>query len=277
MEPAQSTTGLTLSAIRTYPLKGATATTAPAAEVTRRGLAGDRRWMLVDASGRFVSQRSHPRLATVTAGLVPGGLALAAPGHDPLVCPRPDGKRRLAVGIWNDTVDAALAAEEASKWLGTVLDLECRLVFQDRPDSRPIAGPKGRPGDAVSFADGSPVLLCGEAALTHLNSRLEDPLTMDRFRPNLVFTGAPPHAEDHWRRLRIGPVVFRNTGPCPRCTVTTVDQATGERGAEPLATLAGYRQQPGGVMFGVNLVPEAEGTLQVGDPLVILDAIPPPA
>jgi hypothetical protein len=271
MDHAQSTTGLTLSAIRTYPLKGASAVGTDRAAVTPRGLAGDRGWMVVDGSGRFVSQRTRPRLATVTAGLVSGGLALAAPGRDPLVCPVPDGRRRLAVEIWDDTVDAALADAGAARWLSAVLGLECRLVRQDRPDSRPLAGPRGRPGDAVSFADGSPVLLCGEAALADLNARLTDPVPMDRFRPNLVFAGGAPHAEDRWRRIRIGPVVFRNAGPCPRCTVTTVDQARGEPGSEPLATLATYRRRPGGVMFGVNLVPESLGTLRTGDRIEILD------
>jgi uncharacterized protein YcbX len=226
--------------------------------------------MIVDTAGVFVSQRSHPTLATVAAHLVDAGLELSAPGRRPLTVPEPEGGRRLAAGIWKDTVDAALAGDEAARWLSAVLGLDCRLVFQDRPDSRPIAAPRGRDGDVVSFADGSPVLLCGEAALADLNARLDTPLPMDRFRPNLVFAGGEPFAEDGWSRLRIGEAVFRNTGPCPRCTVTTVDQATAERGAEPLRTLATYRQFAGGVMFGVNLVPEETGVVRVGDTVEIL-------
>jgi hypothetical protein len=115
------------------------------------------------------------------------------------------------------------------------------------------------------------VLLCSEASLADLNRRLTDPVPMDRFRPNLVVNGGPPFAEDHWQRLAIGSVVFRNAGPCARCTVTTVDQDTGHRGTEPLRTLATYRQEKRGVMFGVNLVPEGPGQLAAGDPVEILD------
>jgi len=268
MAPDQSTTGGVLSAIRTYPLKGGRAVALDAVPVTPRGLAGDRHWMVVDAGGRFLSQRGHPRLATVEAAATPAGLRLAAPGRPPVTCAVPDGAARLPAGIWKDTVDAALADGAAGRWLTDLLGVECRLVYQDRPDSRPLA--KGPDGAVVSFADGSPVLLCGEGSLADLNGRLPAPVPMDRFRPNLVVAGAPPFAEDGWKRLAVGGVVFLNRGPCPRCRVTTVDQATGAQQEEPLRTLATFRSRDGGVMFGVNLVPEGTGRIRVGDPVRVL-------
>lgn len=271
MDTSESNTNMVLGAIYLYPLKGARGLAADHAAVTARGLAGDRLWMIVEGNGRFVSQRSHPALALLEVHHGPEGLDLAHPGRETLRCPEPDGSRRLEAAIWKDTVDAADAGDEAAAWLTELLGGPCRLVYQDDARSRPLPAPRGREGDVVSFADGSPVLLCGEAALADLNGRLDAPLPLDRFRPNLVFRGGPPFAEDGFGRLSIGEVVFRNTGPCPRCTVTTVDQATGLRGKEPLRTLATYRKREGGVMFGVNLVPENTGRVAVGDPLVLLD------
>lgn len=262
---------MTLTAIGLYPLKGARGGAVQDAAVTPRGLAGDRLWMIVDAQGKFVSQRSHPELALLETAGRQDSLELSLPGRPTLACPVPDGARRLDVGIWADTVDAADAGDEAAAWVSDVIGMPCRLVYQDDPMSRPIPSPKGREGDVVSFADGSPVLLCGEAALADLNARLDAPLPMDRFRPNLVFDGGAPFAEDGFGRLSVGEVIFRNTGPCARCTVTTVDQTTGDRGKEPLRTLATYRQQAEGVMFGVNLVPENSGCVRVGEALKILD------
>ena len=172
---------MTLTAIGLYPLKGARGTAAPETAVTPRGLSNDRLWMIVDGDGRFVSQRSHPALALLEARIRAEGLQLGYPGHQSLHCPRPDGARRLQVGIWSDTVDAADAGDEAAVWLAGVLGHPARLVYQDDPASRPIPSPKGREGDVVSFADGSPILLCGEAALADLNTRLDAPVPMDRF------------------------------------------------------------------------------------------------
>jgi len=271
MEHTHSNTTFSVTAISLYPLKGAGAVGVDRAEVTSRGLRGDRCWMVVDSDGRFLSQRSHPALAVVGSALLPDGLVLAAPDRAPVTCRVPDPSDRCQVEIWRDTVEAAAGPAEASAWLSDLLGLPCRLVYQDRPDSRSITSSRGRPGETVSFADGFPVLLCSESSLADLNGRLSQPVSMDRFRPNLVVTGSDPFAEDRWRRLVIGSVTFRNAGPCPRCSVTTVDQTTGQKETEPLRTLATYRQETGGVMFGVNLVPEITGMVAEGDPVRILE------
>lgn len=259
-----------VSAIHIYPLKGARGVELEAAHAGRRGFDGDRRWMVVDARGGFLSQRSHPRLALLRATVAGGESAplwLEAPGLSPLEVPAPCGLA-APVRIWNDTVAARDAGDEAAAWLSAFLGEPARLAHMADDVVRPLTA---APGGQVSFADAYPYLLLSAGSLADLNRRLAAPLPMDRFRPNLVVDGCTPFAEDGWRRLRAGRVVFRIAAPCARCTVTTVDQATGERGAEPLRTLATYRQRDGKIWFGQNLIAENEGPVRRGDPVEVID------
>ena len=239
--------------------------------VDARGLAGDRRFMLVDANGLFLSQRTHPRMAMLGVGVVPGELRVTAPDMPELTVPArlTDGPS-LQVRVWDDVVSAIAAPATMSEWFGRFLGVRCSLVFMPDSAERRVKASHG--GAAVSFADAFPFLLVSRASLAELNTRLAVPLSMDRFRPNLVVGGCPAYAEDSWRSLSIGPVRFRVAKPCARCSITTVDQATGERGAEPLATLATYRREGGKVLFGQNLVHETLGLLRVGN---VVDVEPP--
>ena len=269
---------VSLTAIHIYPVKGCRGTSPDAALAQARGFAGDRRWMIVDAGGRFVSQRSRPSLALITPDLRPDRLELAAPGRPSLVVPLGDGggPRGGAIAahevvVWADTVAALDAGDEAAAWLRAAVGEPARLVFMPEGARRPVDPAFGAPGDHVSFADGYPYLLASTASLDDLNARLAVPLPMERFRPNLVVAGCAPFAEDGWRRVRIGPVVFRLVKPCTRCTVTTIDQATGVSGGpEPLRTLAGYRTWQGGVRFGMNLVAEGQGEVRTGDAVTVI-------
>ena len=237
-----------------------------------KGLRHDRRWVIVDNEGKFISQRTHPRMALISGFFDGHSLALTAPGQDPLELEVPEGKSRIAVAVWRDQVDAASADPEADRWLSHYLDHPCRLAFMDDACSRPISSPGGLPGETVSFADGYPCLLISNASLADLNGRLADPLPMDRFRPNLVVDGCEAFAEDRWRKMAVGKTVFRFAGRCPRCSVTTVNQASGQRHSEePLRTLATYRQRESGVVFGVNLVPEKTGLIALGDQVTVLE------
>jgi len=268
-----------VATLHLYPVKGCRGTSPAAALTQARGFAGDRRWMIVDADGRFISQRTRPPLALVIPDLRPGLLELAAPGHPPLLVPLNDdgGPRAGAaavrdVVIWNDTVAAVDAGDEAAAWLSGAVGESARLVHMPDGARRAVNERYGAPGDHVSFADAYPYMLISTASLDDLNARLPRPLPMNRFRPNLVVTGCAPYAEDGWRRVRIGPVVFRVVKPCIRCTVTTVDQATGTPdGPEPLRTLAGYRNADGGVRFGMNLIAEGEGLVRAGEEVELLD------
>lgn len=270
---------LSLTNLYIYPVKGCRGTSPGAALAQARGFAGDRRWMIVDDAGHFVSQRTRPSLALIAPNLLPGSLELTAPDRPPLVVPLgddggPRGRAAAAceVVVWDDTVAAVDAGEEAAAWLRGTVGESARLVFMPTDTRRAVDDRYGAPGDQVSFADAYPYLLISTASLGDLNARLAKPLPMDRFRPNLVVAGSAPYAEDGWRRIRIGPVVFRLVKPCTRCAVTTVDQMTGTPdGPEPLRTLAGYRNGQGGVRFGMNLIAEGDGEVRVGDEVAVLD------
>ena len=261
---------LRLSAIHLYPVKGIRGVTVAGAHVAAAGLQGDRRWVIVDDGGQFISQRSHPGLALITGAFDGRALTLAATGRPTLPVPVPDGKTRLDVTVWRDTVSAA-AAPEADRWLADVLGQQVHLAYMDESCVRPVSSDSGRSGDTVSFADGYPLLVISRASLDDLNARLEHPVPMDRFRPNLVIDGCPAFAEDRWTRFRIGTATFRHAGLCARCSVTTVDQRTGRRNSpEPLRTLATYRREGDGVVFGVNLIPETCGEISTGDAVSII-------
>lgn len=265
-----------LANINLYPVKALGPVRLAAADVTGLGLDGDRRWLLCGPDGRFISQRSDPRLALVRVSPAAGGWLLEAPGRPNLLLPaRAVGPRR-AVTVWRDDLSAVAGPAAAEAWFTDLLGRPCHLAYMDEACRRPVEplpGPEASTaGHRVSFADGFPCLVISTASLELLNRRLAQPVTMDRFRPNLVVTGCEPHQEDAWTRFRIGGAVFQGVKPCSRCAVTTIDPGTAETSPrqEPLRTLATYRTRPGGVMFGMNLVVVEEGTVRVGDAVELL-------
>jgi hypothetical protein len=169
------------------------------------------------------------------------------------------------VKVWRDVCDAVPLGEEVNRWFSDVLELPCQLVYMDESTFRPVNPSFAANNEQVSFADGFPFLLISEASLQDLNQRLDEPIPMNRFRPNLVVSGCEAFAEDNWREIRIGAISFRVVKPCSRCSITTVEQTTGIRGKEPLLTLAQYRRRNGEIFFGQNLIPGEIGMLQIGD------------
>jgi uncharacterized protein YcbX len=278
-----------LSDIYRYPVKSCRGHRVADAVVEPWGLAGDRRWMLVDALGETVTARKVPRSLLVEPEPVDSGLLVRAPGADPLAVSAPTAGAPRRVTVHGNPLPALEAAEQASDWFSAVLDMPVTLVYLADPTRRRPKADYSQPADRVSFADGFPLLLVTEESLAELNrlmlahpQRRHRPLPMTRFRPSVVVRGAPPWAEDRWRRVRIGEGVFRAVKGCDRCVLTTIDPDTAERGREPLRTLAAHRRWAGKVWFGVNLIPDTPGaTIQVGDPVEILEAgatsIPPPA
>jgi uncharacterized protein YcbX len=261
---------LRLTALNIYPIKSTKGIALAESEVDGFGLRYDRRWMVVDESGDFLSQRSHPRLALVVPSISDGVLQIDAPGMPTLRTPlHPGDTVATSVTVWDDTCPATWVGDHAAEWFSDFLGCACTLVHMADQVVRP-ADPAFAPlGVRVSFADGFPFLLISEESLADLNRRLADPLPMNRFRPNLVVAGGEPYAEDGWGRIEIGDMRLQVVKPCARCLVTTTDQATGERGKEPLRTLATYRKVGGEVMFGQNVVHENNGRLRVGDSVTI--------
>ena len=274
---------LRLTDVWRYPVKSCRGQRLEEAVVERWGLAGDRRWMVVDGAGRFVTGREHPRLVLVTPALAgDNAIRLSAPGLPDLTVPVPGaGTAPLTrVRVWSSELDAAVATPAAAEWLSKVTEMDVRLVYLDDPTRRATNPDYSQDGDMVSFADGYPLLLVTEESLARVNEWIADgrhaaegPLPMSRFRPNVVVAGNAAFAEDGWRLVRIGDVTFRVAKQCGRCVFTTVDPGTAARGKEPLATLARHRRWDGNVWFGVNLIPDAPrdgGVIRVGDPVTIV-------
>ncbi|MEV1292229.1 MOSC N-terminal beta barrel domain-containing protein [Pseudonocardia sp. NPDC049635] len=253
-----------LTGLVRYPVKSCRGTVEQRLLVERAGLAGDRRWMVVDTDGVMVTGRKHPRLVLAEPRPVDGGLELTGPGLPVLRVPEPDPARgTVPVRVHRAETAGVPAGPGPDEWFSRLLDTEVRLVHLDDPDRRRPDPEFSRPQDRVSYADGFPLLLTAQDSLDALNELVADgphaaegPLSMIRFRPNVVVSGAAPWAEDDWRRITIGDAAFRVVKPCARCVFTTVDPVTAAKGREPMATLARHRRVGTGVLFGMNLIPD---------------------
>lgn len=251
-----------------HPVKSMRGNAVASSVVEPLGLAGDRRWMVTDEGGRFLTGRQLPALSRCVATQTDEGLTLAL-GDDEIAVARPEGEG-VEVVVWQDRCHARDAGDAVAAWLERHFGRPLRLVWQDDPRSRPIAEKRRiSPSDVVSFADGYPLLATTTGSLAELNERLDAPVTSRNFRPNVVIECDHPYAEDEWHTIEIGEVAFRAASACSRCIFTTVDPDTGtKRGdGEPLATLGRYRRDPDTrkILFGINLVPLDAGTIRVGD------------
>jgi uncharacterized protein YcbX len=263
---------ITVSALIYYPIKACRGTEVDSGCVERMGLEHDRRMMVVTPQGKFLTQREYPGLALVTPTLSNGLLELSAPDYDSIRLGIQTSGTPWPVDIWKSKgVHAVDQGEEAADWFSDWLGASVRLVhFADgyrRLVSKQYAV---NTDDHTGFADGYPILLTSEEGLEDLNSRLESPVPMNRFRPNLVVKGCEPFAEDSWNRIRIGDVELAVVKPCARCEVTTIDKETLARSKEPLKTLGKYRKQKLGAIFGQNVIPLNEGRIKLGMNVEIL-------
>ncbi len=261
-----------LASIHLYPLKGAAGLEVAEWEVDAFGLRHDRRFMLVDPEGRFVTQREEPRLALVRPRIEGDRLLLALPGQaERALALEPRAGEELAVSVWSAELRALAPAPGLDAWLSAFLGRALRLVYMPEASFRRVDARYVSERRRTSFTDGFPFLVIGQASLDELNRRLAAPLPMNRFRPNLVIQGAAPFAEDGWAQIRIGALDFALVKPCSRCVVTTTDQARGERdGAEPLRTLARFRRRGDAVLFGQNAQHAGPGRLRAGDAVEVV-------
>jgi uncharacterized protein YcbX len=256
----------TVTRLALYPVKSLGGFEVESYEVDDLGPRLDRRWMVLDGEGDFLTQRWRPRMALIRAALEDGGrsVRLSAPGMPSVSAPQGGGATRPA-RVWNDRAEAEGCGRDADRWLSEFLGESCSLVFMPERTVRKIGRRAAESLGRVSFADAYPFLLLSEASLEDLNGRLADALPVNRFRPNIVVGGVAPFAEDGWDRLTVGALPLVVAKRCVRCVLTTIDQETGAAGQEPLRTLATYRRADGGVVFGVNLAHQATGRIAVGD------------
>ncbi len=274
--------GPVVSDLYIYPIKACGGIRVIGAAVGKAGFVDDRRWMIVDERGQFVTQRTLPQLCLVKVSIVDFSYRVTVEGQDSFFIPRrPASGRPTSVQVWKDTVEA-WEHEEFSAFLSDTLGGRYKGVFVPDHALRQVNPARAQEGDRVGFADGYPFLMLSRESLGELNRRLadqgEEALDVRRFRPNIVVTGCVhPHQEDEHRTLRIGQLGFRMPKACDRCVVTTVNPDTAEKGREPLRTLASYRRWDNAVWFGVNLIHDGEGSLRVGDAVEFLDRVPPRA
>lgn len=259
---------LSLAAIHLYPIKSCGGVEVSSWRLDALGLEHDRRWMLVDEAGKAVTQREWPRLSLTRTFIEGTNIQVTAPGHSPLEVPlTPSDGARAPLALWDWRGTGLAGSTEGDGWFSALLGTAVRLVFCPPGEGQEVNPRYAPEATRAAFTDGFPLLVIAAASLDELNRRLPTPVTMRHFRPNLTLAGAEPFAEDNLGRFRVGAVPMTAVKGCDRCTMTTIDPETGDKGAEPLRTLATFRKWDGKVWFGQNVVHRGTGTLTLGDPV----------
>jgi len=262
-----------LSEIWIYPVKSLGGIRLKKSQIEQRGLQYDRRWMLVDENGTFLTQRTNPAMALLGMIQHKDGFLMfhKTKIEDSALLPfEPVSGQHINVKIWKDHIQALTVCDSLDAWLSAQLGKIARIVYMPESTHR-IMNPDDSPVPAlVSFADDFPFLLISQASLDDLNSRLDEPVKMERFRPNFVVSQTAPFAEDHWENIKLGAASFLVSKPCERCVLINVNQDSAIKGTEPLKTLATYRRSDKKIMFGQNLTGPSDGIVNEGDPVSIL-------
>ena len=262
-----------LSEIWIYPVKSLGGIRLTESQVKEKGLQYDRRWMIVDEKGKFLTQRVNSKMALLDVSFHTEGLVLSHRNdteNQVLVPFEPVSNQAIQVKVWKDVVTARTICDQADQWLTEQLGKNVRIVEMYEESRRLMDPDYADPGTLVSFADDFPFLLISQASLDDLNSKLVDDVEMKRFRPNFVVSGTEPFAEDFWKKIVINDISFTIAKPCERCVLTTIDPATGTKGLEPLKTLATYRKVNNQILFGQNLVSSQTGMLREGDEVIVV-------
>jgi uncharacterized protein YcbX len=260
-----------ISGLYIYPVKSLAGIAMSEVSLCSTGFTHDRRWMLVDAQNRFISQREDHRLCLFTAHFAHEGFIIRY-GNDELMIPfEISESESISVTVWDDVVEALMAEPAVNDWFSTRLASETKLVYMPDQSKRAVEEKYSiSNNDIVSFADGYPVLTIGEASLALLQSKTDEDIPMNRFRPNLVFTGGNAHDEDNWKQFAINGQLYYGVKPCARCVITTINQQTGTANAEPLKTLATYRNDGNKIFFGQNVISPVSGSIKLGDVITVI-------
>lgn len=261
-----------LTRLYIYPVKSLGGISLTNSEVEDRGLKYDRRWMLVDEEGKFLTQRKFPEMVHFKLKLVKDGFQVFHKvTNDAVIIPfETQSNAKINVDIWNDEVEAIIVSETLSSWFTDKLNFNCELVFMPDDTIRKVENKPWVKDEIVSFADGYPFLIISEESLDDLSSKLGKKLKMDRFRPNFVISGSKPFEEDEWVEFKIGSLTFKGVKPCARCVVTTIDQETGEKDFLVLEELGKYRKIDNKIMFGQNLLQLSNGSLSLYDKIEVI-------
>lgn len=264
-----------IHSLHIYPVKSLAGHSVSSAELAQRGFINDRRWMLIDESGRFISQRTNPELCRWQASVDGEDLVLKHLDTDKEVTIKSAKNERgelLDVQVWNDTFKARLVGSIEPQVLFQYLGIACRLVYLSKDSHRALDENYAKAGEEVSFADGYPYLIANTASLKDLSDRYGHTLSMERFRPNIVVAGNLPYEEDNWQQVQIGTADFRLPKPCSRCNMVTIDPQTQKKDPAVFQTLAAYRMEARKVRFGMNACWEGKeaATLHVGDKVNVL-------
>jgi len=264
---------IVVSALYFYPLKSCGGIALEVAEISQRGIRGDRALMVVDLAGRFITQREQPHMARIQPAIrEDGAIIVTAPNMPEIPIIVDNTGKCYDVEIWSDTCIGVDQGDAIAAWFSTFLGMACRVVYMPEDYVRRVNPQYAtKPQDRVAFSDGYPLLLVTESSLADLNARMQESLPVDRFRPNIVVKGTLPYVEDMWRKICIGRVLFHIVKACQRCPITTTDQATAVVGKEPLKTLATYRHAQKGVIFGQNMIHVHEGTIRLGDTVEVVE------
>lgn len=261
----------TVSSLHVYPVKSCRGIDLSSSIVDSRGLRHDRSLLIIADDGVAITQRDVPQLALVRTRILDDQtISLEFDGQPELKIQKNQAGNRCKAVVWDDECDAVDQGDEAAKWFSKITGMSSRLVIMTDEFVRPVHQKKVEGDFRVGFADSHPLLIISRASLDELNSRLDTPVPMNRFRPNVVIDGAEPFAEDSWKQIKIGEILFDVTKPCARCVMVTIDQASGQGSKEPLKTLSTYRTVGSKVMFGQNMIHHSEGQISVGDKLEVI-------
>jgi uncharacterized protein YcbX len=262
---------LQVSELYIYPIKSLGGIALNSAEITDRGFKYDRRWLLIDKNNRFLSQRELAVMALLKVTIITEGLLVThSPTSDKILIPLiPQTSELCTVTIWDDICTAIYVSDKADNWFTEKLGKKCRLVYMPDDYKRPVDEKYAPEGFVTSFSDAYPFLIIGKASLDDLNDRLKDKLPINRFRPNIVFTGGKPFEEDIMDHFVINDINFHGVKLSARCILTTIDQITIAKTKEPLKTLAKYRRNGNDVFFGQNLIHTGSGFISVGDEISV--------
>ena len=263
---------LQVSQLFIYPIKSLGGIAMQTVEITATGFKYDRRWMLVDEQNMFLTQRAHPQMALLQTGENNDGIFVfhkQNPLHSIILPPANEYGKKVSVTVWDDVCDALEADEDTNDWFSDMLQINCKLVYMPDETKRLVDKRYAANNEITSFSDGYPILMIGQSSVDNLNEKLAEALPMNRFRPNIVFTGGHAHIEDEMAAFEIEGIKFLGVKPCARCVMTTINQQTAQGGKEPLKTLAGYRLKNNKIYFGQNILQQQNGSISIGDAITI--------